>query len=158
MYNTLKYILFIVVTLTFASSCSEEPFVIEDTGMLTGIVVTRGDNEPLQNVKISTNPASTTAFTDENGEFVIEDIVVNQYSVQAELDGFISSFEAATVTGGSSVNVVFELDIETANNRAVTTPVLLTPGKPNLYGVPAILMAMMLPIPFNCETIIIMKY
>ena len=48
---------------------------------------------PLENVKITTNPASTTVFTDSEGNFKIEDILVGDYSVQAEKDNFETSFE-----------------------------------------------------------------
>ena len=127
MYKNLKNIWLVVLVVGIMFGCSEEPFELEDTGTLTGVVVTSGDNVPLQNVKISTNPSSSTEFTDETGAFIIEDIVENQYSVQAELDGFATSFEAATITGGGTVNVVFELEIETANNQAVTKPELIAP-------------------------------
>lgn len=126
MVKYIKYItLPILALLLFA--CSEDRIDGSAKGTLTGIVVVNGTNEPLENVKISTNPSSSTVFTDSEGNFVIEDIAAEQYSVQAELEGFLPAFEAADITGGSTVNVVFELDIETANNRPPNTPVLVTP-------------------------------
>lgn len=50
-------------------SCSEDTLNENGEGTLTGTVVKKGDNTPLEDVKISTSPASTTVFTDENGFF-----------------------------------------------------------------------------------------
>lgn len=121
---------FMVVScfLTVLVSCSEDPIDTSETGTLTGNVVAEGTNTPLENVKISTNPSSSTVFTDINGEFIIENIAVDQYSVQAEADGFLSAFEAAEISPGATVNVVFELDVASSTNRPPTTPVLVTPA------------------------------
>ena len=109
-------------------SCSEDTIDNFETGTITGIVVEVGNNLPLENVKISTNPNTSTVFTNAEGEFVLEDIPVDQYSVQAELDDYITTFEAADVpASGASVNVVLEMQVETANNRPPNTPVLVAP-------------------------------
>ncbi|ARV10729.1 hypothetical protein BTO05_05255 [Winogradskyella sp. PC-19] len=130
MKNITRYVKYTIVmcVAVILYSCSEDAISDFEKGTLTGIVVTNGTNTPLENVKISTNPNSSTVFTDENGEFIIEEIPVDQYSVQAELDGFLSAFEAAEITSDGTVNVVFELDVETANNRPPNTPILVTPS------------------------------
>lgn len=107
MSQIIKKIVLITIALVLVN-CSEDPIEIFDTGTLTGIVVAKGSNTPLENVKISTNPNFTTVFTDVDGYFIIEEIPTNQYSVQAELDGYLSAFEAAEITDGSSINVIFE--------------------------------------------------
>jgi hypothetical protein len=124
-----KYTL-LAFTAFLAFACSEDPVEEENvsTGRLTGIVVEEGTNIPLENVKISTNPASSTVFTDETGNFVIEEILVEQYSVQAELDGYLAAFESAEINNGITTNVVFELRVETASNLPPTTPVLIAPA------------------------------
>ncbi len=48
---------------------------------------------PLENVKISTNPTSSIVFTDSDGNFEIQDVLVDDYSVQAEKDGYLTQFE-----------------------------------------------------------------
>ncbi|WP_073087352.1 carboxypeptidase regulatory-like domain-containing protein [Winogradskyella jejuensis] len=126
MNQYIKYIIVMGLT-TILLGCSEDPIENFDKGTLTGIAVISGSNLPLENVKISTNPGFSTVFTDENGEFIIEEIPVEQYSVQAELEGYLTAFEGVEVTTGATVNVVFEMDVETANNRPPTTPVLVTP-------------------------------
>ncbi len=108
-------------------SCSEDTLNENGEGTLTGTVVKKGDNTPLEDVKISTSPASTTVFTDENGFFIINSINTGEYSVQAEKDDYLFSFEAANITDGQASNVVFELDVSTANNRPPTIPELIAP-------------------------------
>ena len=120
-----KALLIILAILAF--SCSEDP--IEDTGFgtISGSVVLDGENTPLANVKISTNPVTNTVFTDADGAFIIEEAPVGDYSVQADLEGYITAFEAARVEENRTNNIVFELEVSTANNKAPLKPVLVTP-------------------------------
>jgi len=127
--NTIKNYVVLLLAIITSVACSEDTVDGSERGILTGTVVENGTNLPLENVKISTNPSSSTVFTDAEGNFVIEEIPVDQYSVQAELDGYLSAFEAAEILSGATVNVVFELDVETANNRPPNTPVLVTPAE-----------------------------
>jgi len=126
-YNYVKNMLLTFIIALVIVSCSEETAVLQETGVLKGTVIADSDDSPLQNVRISTNPSSLVVFTDENGEFSIEDIVVDQYSVQAELDGFAIAFEPAAIIANDTVNVVFDLLTETAGNQSVNDLLLVTP-------------------------------
>ena len=108
-------------------TCSEDTINENGFGILKGTVVKKGDNTALADVKITTNPASTTVFTDSEGKFLITDIASGQYSVQAEKEDFLASFQAATIVDGVTSTVVFEMDISTANNRPPEEPTLLFP-------------------------------
>jgi Tol biopolymer transport system component len=125
MKTFLKYIT--IAGLFFLIGCSEDTVGESLTGSISGKVVERTSNEPLENVKITTSPASSTVFTDENGEFFIEEVLVDQYSVKAEVENYTTAFEAVTVTDGSISNVAFELLKSGANNRQPSTPQLLSP-------------------------------
>ena len=116
-------------------SCSEDTIEEGQTGTITGNVVSLGDNLPLANVKITTQPSSSTVFTDELGEFIIEDILVEQYSVQAEKEEYLVDFESTNVLANKTVNVVFELQISTANNKPPAKPILIAPEM-NTEGAP----------------------
>ncbi|WP_452221108.1 carboxypeptidase regulatory-like domain-containing protein [Lacinutrix salivirga] len=124
--KTLKYIFGILSFLIFIN-CSEDKIDGDRIGTITGKVVQNGTNGPLENVKISTNPTSSTVFTDENGEFVLESIKVDEYSVQAELSGFVTAFESAVVIENETTNVAIELLLSNANNQPPQTPVLVFP-------------------------------
>ena len=108
-------------------SCSEDTIGEIFTGSVSGIVKDKETEEPLENVKITTSPASSTVFTDENGEFILENIEVDDYSVKAEADGYVTSFEAVSVIEDNRSSVAFELEKSTSNNRLPSTPQLLTP-------------------------------
>lgn len=107
--------------------CSEDRIEGTGEGKLTGTVVIKTTNEPVENVKITTTPASTTVFTNADGEFVINSIENDEYSVKAELDGYLTAFEAATVLVGETSNVVIELQTSNENNRSPKEPQLLSP-------------------------------
>jgi len=81
-----KYIIKILTILTVVTivSCSEDTIDLEGLGAVKGRVVAVGTNEPLENVKISTNPSSSTVFTDVNGEYIIENIPSGDYSLAAQ--------------------------------------------------------------------------
>ncbi|NQX77017.1 carboxypeptidase-like regulatory domain-containing protein [Gilvibacter sp.] len=117
-----------IATLAILMGCSEDKIEDGATGTLTGLVVSSGDNEPLANVKISTQPVTSTVFTSEAGLFVIESVQVGDYAVQAELDGFVVDFEAAVVQTNRESNVIFELNREVVANSSPFTPVPIAPA------------------------------
>ncbi|MCR9183489.1 MAG: carboxypeptidase-like regulatory domain-containing protein [Flavobacteriaceae bacterium] len=118
-----------IFALLITVSCSEEGIDDSGSGTITGKVVAKGTNAPLPNVKIETTPVSNTVFTDENGDFILNEVTEGEYSVQAQLDGFITAFKASRVVSGQTNNVVFELEESTASNRPPEIPDLLSPGE-----------------------------
>ncbi|ALM07668.1 hypothetical protein SB49_07500 [Sediminicola sp. YIK13] len=120
------YLLVFVFAFIF-TGCEEESISDNAFGSLTGTVVSKGKNVPLSNAKISTTPVSTTVFTDADGNFIIEDIAVGKYSVQADVEDFQTSFEAATIIQAKTVNIVFELDSLDSQNLLPLAPKLLSP-------------------------------
>lgn len=123
--KTKLYIILAFVGLLYG--CSESTIGEEVRGSLTGTVIAAETDEPLENVKISTNPSSSTVFTDENGVFNIENILTDDYSVQAEAEGFTTAFEAVTIISNETSNVAFELSISSTTNLGPSVPELLTP-------------------------------
>ncbi|PKD19616.1 hypothetical protein APR41_03140 [Salegentibacter salinarum] len=118
------YTLFLAI---LVSSCSEETIDNVQVGTITGTVVTEGNFEPVQNARISTNPATSTVFTDENGEFILKNIPAQEYSVQARKDSLLTQFQGVEITADGEVNVVFEMKPETADNLAPKAPELVSP-------------------------------
>ncbi len=127
MKTTITYIC-LSLFLLLCFNCSEDKIEITGKGGLSGKAVTVGNNEPLNNVKISTSPSSSIVFTDVNGNFSIPNINTGSYSVQAEKQGFLTIFEAVTIIEESNATVIFELDVETANNDAPNAPTLVSPA------------------------------
>ncbi|MEZ7498970.1 carboxypeptidase regulatory-like domain-containing protein [Flavobacterium sp. Arc3] len=116
------------VLLVLMSSCSEEKIAGEEYGTVEGKVVSALTFLPLANVKVFSSPNSSIVFTDEEGKFVVPNVKVGDYSFEAQKDGYITTYEAATVNSGKSTNLVFELKLSTTNNKAPTAPVLVTPA------------------------------
>jgi hypothetical protein len=108
-------------------SCEEDRLEVSSFGGLTGIVVSQDSNEPLENVKISTSPASGIVFTDAEGRFSLDNVSVGTYSVQAQKEGFIAKFESGLVSPDVVTNLVFELLSNNSNNSSPQTPNLLLP-------------------------------
>ncbi|WP_338375248.1 carboxypeptidase regulatory-like domain-containing protein [uncultured Flavobacterium sp.] len=108
-------------------SCSEEGIEEIQFGTVSGRVVESGSFEPIPNVKVFSSPNSSIVFTDDDGNFSMIDVPVGDYSYQAKKEGYITKFEAATITDGANTELVFELELSTSENRPPTTPVLVSP-------------------------------
>lgn len=108
--------------------CSEEDTIdVILYGSVKGKVIDKVSGDPLKNVKITTNPASTTVLTDTLGEFKIDKIAVGDYSVQAEITGYSASFEAVSITEGDTPEVSFELSVSNTKNQPPSKPELISP-------------------------------
>jgi hypothetical protein len=126
MNNILKYSMLSLFILLF--SCSEDKIGQLGRGIVKGRVVKEITFEPLENVRISSSPNSSTVFTDANGEFTLFDVAEGTYSFEARKDGFIAKFESVTVLPSATSEVVYELKVQTTNNTPPTTPVLTSPA------------------------------
>lgn len=129
MKGSLKYIKLLGIFLILLVSCNEDRINENDFGTITGKVVAEGTNAPLENVRVSTSPVTSTVFSDDKGNFKIENVPVGEYSVGVRLDGYLATFEPATVVTNVAVNVIFEMQISTANNRPPSTPELTKPSE-----------------------------
>ncbi len=116
-----------MLILALLFSCSEDTIDLEGTGSITGKVVSVGTNEPLENVKISTNPSTSIVFTDSDGIYAIDNMPVGEYSLSAEREDLLTVFEGVTVLVDSELEVVLEMDIATANNQPPAVVTLVSP-------------------------------
>ena len=117
----------IILTLSLFLGCNEDTVDILGIGTITGRVVESKSFDPIENAKVSLNPSNNTVFTNVDGYFRMEEIEAGEYSVSATKEGFLTNFEAATVTLDLEVNVIFEMDDDTALNRPPTAPELKSP-------------------------------
>ncbi|AZI68041.1 hypothetical protein EIB71_10340 [Kaistella daneshvariae] len=121
-------ILFFLIVAFSVSSCSEDLVDVVQTGTLKGVAIKKGTNQPLKNVKIFTTPSTETVFTKEDGTFVIENVPLGDYSVRAEISGYITSFQGVSLKSNMQVvSVVFELSDDKSLNTAPTIPTLISP-------------------------------
>ena len=117
----------VIIALSLFINCSEETIDLVGLGTITGRVVEAGSFNPIENAKITISPTNNTVFSDADGYFTIEEVEAGDYSVSVIKKDYLTSFEPATVTKGLTVNVIFEMENETALNRPPYTPVLIAP-------------------------------
>ena len=121
-------ILILLVSFFSFTSCSEELVDQAQTGILRGKVVKKGTNQPIVNAKVFTTPSTQTTFSDKDGMFEIKDIPAGNYSVKAELSGYVSNFQAVNIQNENQVvTIVFEMDDDESLNSPPSTPTLLSP-------------------------------
>ena len=121
-------ITFTILTI-FLFGCSEDLLDGSEQGTLKGSVRLELTNEPLANVKITTNPSTQTVYTDEEGNFeILNSIPVGDYSVKAELNGYVTEVESITISDyEQTVTIVFEMITDETLNQPPTTPELISP-------------------------------
>lgn len=73
-------------------------------GYIEGIVTKSNTTFPLNNVFISTIPATKQVYSDANGKFILEDIAPGEYNVFASIPGYdVDSLFVEVKTGDTSV-------------------------------------------------------
>ncbi|WP_234111593.1 carboxypeptidase-like regulatory domain-containing protein [Chryseobacterium sp. R2A-55] len=112
----------------FSISCSEDLVGKVTTATITGKVVKKGTNTPLANVKIYTAPTTETVFSATDGTFKLENIPLGDYSVKAELTGYLATFLGVNLKTENTVSIVFELSDDNSLNSPPSIPQLLTPA------------------------------
>lgn len=95
--KTIFRILSILLFSIFLVSCNEDLIDQAQSGTLRGKVVKRGTNVPIENVKIFTAPTTETVFSKADGTFEIPNMPVGNYSVKAELSGYLTTFQAVNI-------------------------------------------------------------
>lgn len=117
----------ILLLLGFFFNCSEDKVDVIGYGTITGRVVVASSFEPIENAKVAISPTNNTVFTDEEGYFKMEGVEAGDYSVSATKEDFLTTFVPATVTEGTEVNVIIEMDDDDALNKPPSAPVLHSP-------------------------------
>jgi len=118
MKTIIHYIALLLLSLLLFS-CSEDLVEQVQTGTLKGVVIKKGTNQPLKNVKISTAPTSETVFSAEDGTFSITNVPLGDYSVRAELQGYLTNLQGVNIKNkDQTVSVVFEM----ADDQSLNTP------------------------------------
>lgn len=125
----------ILICFMLLVSCSEDQIDETGTGAIKGRVVDARTYEGIENARISSSPTTSTVFSDKDGYFEIDNITMGKYSFQAQKDGFTARFEPATVEKDITAQIIFELQVSTANNKPPDVPVLTAPTD-NAIGQP----------------------
>jgi hypothetical protein len=128
-------IIYLGMVLMVFNTCSDDKMDFVDTGSITGRVVEANSFNPIENAKVTLNPTNTSVFTDADGYFVFEDVLVGDYSVKAQKEDFLAGNEPISVLADASANVIFELEFSDALNKPPLAPQIIAPVD-NSIGLP----------------------
>lgn len=102
------------------SSCEENGEELNVYARIKGKIKHYDNLSPIQGVYVSTNPISTTVKTDENGEYVLEELTPGEYTITVKKDGFATESGIRTVEKEEIAIVDFLLEEEIIPNSAPT--------------------------------------
>ena len=115
------------ISILFLVSCSDEKLNFIDVGKLTGRVVEANSFTPISNAKITMSPTNNSVFTDSDGYFSIDEVLVGDYSVRAQKEGYLAENEPVSISADVTTNVIFELEFSDALNKPPFAPVIISP-------------------------------
>lgn len=108
--------------LLLISACKEDTIVPDTFGSVFGEVLINGENTPVSEASISTNPPTSTILTDAEGRFALENIKTGTYTLRVEKEGFNAGLETVAVFDEQTSNVVIRLTADTLENSAPLPP------------------------------------
>lgn len=108
-------------------ACQEDTIKPAVFGSVFGEVLLMDENIPIEMATISTNPPTSSVFTDEDGRFVFEDIPEGTYSLRAEKSGFLTEVSTVSVFGNRDANVIIRLSKDSLDNAPPSVPMEVSP-------------------------------
>ncbi len=101
------------------TSCTEDRISPEITGSIKGSIIDSDTQDPIKYVEISTNPATEVLLTDENGEFVLEEIEIGEYKILINKDEYENKMLNAKVKKEDTtfINVILKKKASASNNN-----------------------------------------
>lgn len=93
-----------LITLAFAVTAGAQ-----QTGTITGTVIERGSNRPLENAQVALPMLRLGAMTDASGNFTVRNVPVGAQRIRVQMIGYEPSEQAVTVAPGRSVTVNFTI-------------------------------------------------
>jgi TonB-dependent SusC/RagA subfamily outer membrane receptor len=101
------------------------PLLAQQTGTLTGTVISQGNGQPLGDVQIAVQGVGLGQLTNQDGRFLIVNVPVGEHTVTAQLIGYGAESQTVTVTVGEPVILDFTLRV-----RAVQLEGMVVTGTP----------------------------
>ncbi|HSW55408.1 MAG TPA: carboxypeptidase regulatory-like domain-containing protein [Ignavibacteriaceae bacterium] len=111
--SLLKFFTASFLFLIILTSCSNEPesnpVLTVYKGTIKGFVYDATTNAPIYYAKISTQPPTKETYTGADGEFILSDILVGDYIVDAHRDGYDNDTTFVTIQHKDTVSTNFLL-------------------------------------------------
>jgi hypothetical protein len=119
--------LYIGIFIVFFIACSDDKTDFIDHGSLTGRVVEANSFDPIENAKVTLSPTNNSVFTDAEGYFTFDEVLVGDYSVKAQKEGYLAGNEPISVLADANANIIFELELSDALNKPPLAPEIISP-------------------------------
>ena len=104
-----------ILTFFAVSGCNENTIDPVFYGDIEGTVVFEATGLPVVGAEISTAPASTIILTDSLGQFTLNDLPTNEYTITAKLDGYKSVTSKVAVTKNNTTSTDLRLIADTSS-------------------------------------------
>lgn len=114
----IKFILFAIIVIGIGA-CEKDKIEVQEYGSVTGVVLDATTNLPISAANITTNPASSSILTDEEGKFTLDQVPIGSVVITAQKDQY--------ATGTSKVSVLA--------NQTTDVVILIQPLDPSMYVV-----------------------
>ncbi len=124
----------ILLLLVSLMACQEDTIIPEQFGSVFGEVLMKDENVAIEMATISTNPPTSSVFSDADGRFVLENIPEGTYSLRAEQSGFLTQVSTVTVFANQDASVIVRMAKDSLENYPPTIPMNIFPtdGMENL--------------------------
>ncbi len=115
--NLIINMLMIALFISF-SACEENGDEITVYGTIKGKIKDFEELSPIYDAYVSTNPISTTVKTDENGEYILENLIPGEYTLTIRRNGYATESGNKTVEKNQVVIVDFLMEKSTEKSYA----------------------------------------
>ncbi len=114
---SIRYLLTFIICIATFIGCSKETISPELFGSIEGQVFNSETEEGIRGVNITTNPATNSITTNEDGTFELNEVPTGQYSVSAQKSDFESSNVSVRVRENKAATAQIYLDPEGGNGE-----------------------------------------
>jgi len=122
MEKKINPVLFWLSSLLILFGCEPTTFDPNTVGQISGNVILEDLATPVEDVLISTNPATNLILTDENGNFSLDSLPLTTYSLRASKDGFIDELVTVDITEINKRDVTIVLRERLVTNQQPSIP------------------------------------
>ena len=99
-----------IAALGLLTGCDDETVGPQTRGAIDGQVLDARTEEPVARANITTSPPSQSVLTDDNGEFVLDDIPTGNYTIEADKSQFEPGATTVSVEAGDTTRATILLE------------------------------------------------
>lgn len=108
--------------------CKDDATSVKISPQIEGTVYDDETNEPIQGATITTIPASVSILTDANGKFLIKDLNVGEYTINASANGYYNKATIVATKEGVKTTADIKMRSIKSDNTPPNEPVISSSG------------------------------